>query len=75
MVFFLDKYILASYFLLFYEYEVFPALRPTGNLRISRFYDITHEQVVTPATEFGIYIGNELTGHEIIELSLLEKKW
>ena len=54
--------------------EVFPSA-PTGNLRISRLYDITHEQVVTPATDFGIYIGNELTGHELIELSLFEKKW
>ena len=26
----------------------------TGNLRISRFYDITHETVVTPSTDFGI---------------------
>jgi len=25
-----------------------------GNLRISRFYDITHETVFTPATYFGI---------------------
>jgi len=24
------------------------------NLSISRFYDITHETVVTPATDFGI---------------------
>jgi len=27
-----------------------------GKLRISRFYDITHEPVVTPATYFGIHV-------------------
>ena len=60
----------------------------TGNLRISRFFDITHETVVTPATNFGIlrmtllyffiYLHNRLTTNttkHFIKCSMLEKKY
>jgi len=53
MLFFLDNYILVPFFLLFYEMWGFPNKlcgKPTGNLRISRLYDITHETVA----DFGI---------------------
>ena len=46
MVSYLDNYIFASYFLLFCEMWGFPTKwceKNPGNLRISRFYDITHE--------------------------------
>ena len=46
MVFFLGNYIylLASFFLLFYEMSGFPnKCRQHGNLRIARFYAITRE--------------------------------
>ena len=56
MVFLLDNYILAPFFLLFYEICGVPKTNDVkkGNLRISRCYDITHETVVTPATDFDI---------------------
>ena len=53
----LDSYILASYVLLFYEMCGVPKQmmwKNPWNLHIFRFYDITHETVVMPATDFGI---------------------
>ena len=54
MVFFLDNYILASFSDCFMKCEVSQTddVKKNGNLRISRFYDITQETV--PATDFGI---------------------
>ena len=55
MVFCLDNYTLApfSYCLMKCEYSWTNDVK-RGKLFISRFYDITHETVVTPATYFGI---------------------
>ena len=56
MVIFLDNYILASYFLLFYKMSDFTKqmMWKNGNLRMFRFYKITHETVVQPATDVSV---------------------
>ena len=93
MVFFLDDYILASYFLLFYKMWGFPnkgcGKKHTRNLRISTFYDITHETVVKPTKDFRILrncfikntffsficiIGYKLTKHTIFPKILIAWK-
>ena len=43
-------------------------VKTPGILHISRFYEVTHEIVVMPATDFGILrkcLGFKLTSHEI----------
>ena len=54
MVFFLDNYKLAPFS--YCEVSQTDDVEKLGIFRISRCYDITHETVVTPATDIGIQI-------------------